>query len=105
MTRRKSCSSSIIARKIFVCPGGKKDARIMDLKYQLLVFAVIFLGLFFVEYPPLFLIGYWSWGGDVHKVISGFFLILNLVVAEFARKRAGFASSPQKADAISGNHI
>ena len=77
----------------------------MGLKHPLLVFAVIFLGLFFVEYPPLFFIGYWSWGGDVHKVISGFFLILNLIIADFARKRLGFVSGAPKVDAISGNQI
>jgi hypothetical protein len=66
-----------------------------DVKYQLLVFAAVFLSLFFVEYPPLFLLGYWSWGAVIHKVLSGVFLILNLIIAEFARKRLGFVPVPR----------
>ena len=56
------------------------------LRNPLLVAAAAFLALFFVEYPPLFLVGYWSWSGDVHKVLSGFFLILNLVIALQVRR-------------------
>ncbi len=42
--------------------------------------------------------GYWSWGGFVHKVLSGFFLILNLVITELARKRLGFVSATPRAE-------
>jgi len=43
--------------------------------------------LFFVEYPPIFLLGYWTWGGFVHKVLSGVILIMNLLLAQFVAKR------------------
>ena len=58
------------------------------LDLYLTVAAPIFFGLFFLEYPPLFLLGYWGWGGLVHKVLSGVFLILNLALAEFAVRRS-----------------
>jgi hypothetical protein len=63
-------------------PKGRRDIR-----YQILIAASIFCGLFFVEYPLLFLVGYWSWGPVIHKVLSGLFLVLNLALAEYARKR------------------
>ncbi|MDA4132441.1 MAG: hypothetical protein OK454_04855 [Thaumarchaeota archaeon] len=68
------------------------------MRYQLVLFFAIFLSLFFIEYPPLFLAGYWSWGAFVHKVLSGVFLILNLVLADFARKRLGYVSGSPKAN-------
>lgn len=58
------------------------------LNLYLTVAAPIFLGLFFLEYPPLFLMGYWSWSALVHKTLSGIFLILNLAVAEYAVRRS-----------------
>jgi len=67
-----------------------------NLRNPLLVAAVIFLVLFFVEYPPLFLVGYWSWNGTVHKVLSGFFLILNLVVALQVRRKLGSRAGGQR---------
>ena len=60
-----------------------------SVEYQVLVTAAVFLGLFFVEYPPLFLLGYWTWGAFVHKTLSGVFLILNLVVGLQVWKRLG----------------
>jgi len=60
-----------------------------SVEYQVLVTAAVFLGLFFVEYPPLFLLGYWTWGALVHKTLSGAFLILNLVVGLQVWKRLG----------------
>ena len=70
----------------------------------LTVAAPIFFGLFFVEYPPLFLVGYWSWGGLVHKVLSGIFLLLNLGVAEMAVRRSRSKIAGAKAgDANAGD--
>ena len=62
---------------------GRSAARL-----YLTVAAPIFFGLFFVEYLPLFAIGYWTWSGVVHKVLSGAFLLLNLGVAEYAVRRS-----------------
>ncbi len=59
-----------------------------DLNLYLTVAAPIFFALFFLEYPPLFLIGYWSWSAVVHKTLSGIFLILNLAIAEYAVRRS-----------------
>ncbi len=50
----------------------------------------ILLGLFFVEYPPIFLVGYWSWGALVHKVLSGVLIAVNLVITQYAARRLGF---------------
>ena len=65
-------------------PVSKRKSGI---KYQFLIAASVFFGLFFIEYPPLFLVGYWSWGAVVHKVLSGLFLVSNLVLAEYIRKK------------------
>ncbi len=62
----------------------------MDFKYQVLVTVGILVGLFFVEYPPLFAVGYWSWSGTVHKTITGILLIVNLVLAQLAAKKLGY---------------
>ena len=59
-----------------------------DLSLYLTVAAPIFFALFFVEYLPLFAVGYWSWGGFVHKVLSGIFLLLNLGIAEYSVRRS-----------------
>jgi hypothetical protein len=64
--------------------------RKLDFRLQLLVGASILVGLFFVEYPPMFLLGYWSWSGFVHKTITGVLLVLNLIIAQQATKRLGF---------------
>ena len=52
------------------------------------VAAPIFFGLFFVEYLPLFALGYWSWGYAPHKILSGVFILLNLAIAEYAVRRS-----------------
>jgi hypothetical protein len=59
----------------------------LDFKYRLLLALSIFVGLFFAEYPPIFLLGYWTWGGFAHKVLSAVTLILNLLLAQYAAKR------------------
>ena len=78
--------------------------RELDFKYQFLVALSIFVGLFFMEYPPMFLLGYWSWGPVVHKTITGALLILNLVLAQQAAKRLGLfeGGSKARAEAIHG---
>ena len=70
--------------------GPEKSTLALYLK----VAAPIFFGLFLLEYPPLFLFGYWTWSGTLHKILSGIFLILNLAVAEYAvrRRRARLAA-------------
>lgn len=60
---------------------------------------VVLIGLFFLEYPPIFLFGYWSWGPVTHKVLSGVLLIVNLVVAQYAGKRAFSLGHRASADA------
>jgi len=59
-----------------------------DANLYLTVAAPIFFGLFFLEYLPLFAVGYWSWSGVVHKVLSGGFLLLNLGIAEYSVRRS-----------------
>ena len=60
----------------------------------MLVTAALFFGLFFVEYPPLFALGYWEWpytvGYTAHKVISGLFILLNLGITQYVVRRWGF---------------
>ncbi len=75
--------------------GGALASRLrgLDFKYQFLVALSIFVGLFFVEYPPIFLLGYWSWGALVHKTLTGILLILNLVLAQYSAKRLGLFQS------------
>lgn len=64
------------------------------LSYQLLVTAAVFFGLFFVEYEPLFALGYWAWpytvGYTAHKILSGLFILLNLGITQYAVRRWGF---------------
>jgi hypothetical protein len=67
-------------------------------KYQLLVTTSIFIGLFFLEYPPIFLLGYWSWGAVAHKALTGVLLVLNLLLAQFTARRLGFFRDTLKAD-------
>jgi hypothetical protein len=59
-----------------------------DANLYLTVAAPIFFGLFFAEYLPLFAVGYWSWSGVVHKILSGAFLLLNLGIAEYSVRRS-----------------
>jgi hypothetical protein len=49
-----------------------------------------------VEYPPIFLLGYWSWSGLVHKTITGVLIVVNLVVALQAAKRLGSIGEVKK---------
>jgi len=44
---------------------------LLQFNLYLRVAAPIFFSLFFVEYLPLFAIGYWSWGYAPHKILSG----------------------------------
>ena len=70
----------------------------MRFKAQVAVVLALYVGLFFVEYPLIFMLGYWSWGGLVHKVISGVIIALNLVVTQYASKRLGLFGRVQKAE-------
>lgn len=62
----------------------------LSFKSQVLVTLAVLVGLFFLEYPPLFALGYWSWGATVHKTTTGAFLIINLVAAQLVARRLGF---------------
>ncbi len=57
---------------------------------------LVIVGLFFVEYPPIFLLGYWSWSGAVHKTITGVLLVANLLAAQIAARRLN-ARGPARA--------
>ncbi len=59
----------------------------LDPKSQLLLAVSILVGLFFLEYPPIFALGYWSWGAALHKALTGALLVINLVVAQYATRR------------------
>ena len=71
-----------------------------DANLYLTVAAPIFFGLFFVEYLPLFAVGYWSWSGVVHKILSGAFLLLNLGIAEYSVRRSRSRALATAAGAI-----
>jgi hypothetical protein len=82
--------------------GGSSEvlrSRYSGLNPYVRVGAPIFFGLFFVEYLPLFAVGYWSWGYWIHKVLSGIFIILNLAIAEYAVRRSR-ARSRKPADGV-----
>lgn len=64
--------------------------KVTGFKSQLAVSVAILLGLFFLEYPPIFLVGYWSWGALVHKTLSGVLIGANLLITQYAVKRLGF---------------
>ncbi|MDG6925358.1 MAG: hypothetical protein JRN09_02270 [Nitrososphaerota archaeon] len=72
------------------------------MRYQVLVTAGVFFGLFFIEYPPLFMLGYWAWpytvGYTAHKVISGLFILLNLGITQYAVRRWRFFRRASDAD-------
>jgi len=59
-------------------------------KLQVGISLCIYLGLFFLEYPPIFMVGYWSWGALVHKTLSGVLIALNLVITQYAVRRLGY---------------
>ena len=65
------------------------DPRALGLKYQVLIWVSIFLGLFVLEYEPIFLVGYWSWSALAHKALTGVLLAVNLVVAQMLARRLG----------------
>ena len=48
----------------------------MGFKAKAAVVLALFIGLFFVEYPLIFTLGYWSWGGLIHKTITGVLIAL-----------------------------
>jgi hypothetical protein len=73
--------------------------RTSEFKYQVLITAILFFGLFFIEYPPLFLAGYWSWGYWPHKILSGVFIALNLYLTQYSVRRWGFFHRAPEADA------
>jgi hypothetical protein len=77
--------------------------RLSQPKYQVLVTASLFFGLFFIEYPPLFELGYWAWpytvGYTAHKILSGLFIILNLGITQYAVRRWGFFRGSSGEDA------
>jgi len=76
--------------------------RLSMLRYQVLVTAAVFFGLFLVEYEPLFALGYWAWpytvGYTVHKILSGLFILLNLGITQYAVRRWGFFQRPAKGE-------
>ena len=61
----------------------------LGLGYRLAIAVLLFVMLFLVEYPPIFLLGYWSWSGWVHKTLTGVLLVLNLLVVQYATRRLG----------------
>jgi len=61
----------------------------LGFKSQVAVVLAFYVGLFFIEYPPIFLLGYWSWGAFAHKALTGVLLAVNLVITERAAKRLG----------------
>jgi len=75
----------------------------LGFKSQVAVALAFYVGLFFVEYPPIFLLGYWSWGGLVHKAITGVLLAVNLVITQYAAKRLGLFRCRQGLDQVEPN--
>lgn len=59
-------------------------------KLQIAISLCMYLGLFFLEYPPIFMVGYWSWGALVHKTLSGVLIALNLVITQYAVRKLGY---------------
>ena len=62
-------------------------------KLQIAVSLTILIGLFFIEYPPIFLVGYWSWDGLVHKTLTGVLIALNLIITQYVVRRLGYFRS------------
>jgi hypothetical protein len=87
---------------------GSAQGRLSKLRYQVVVTAIIFFGLFFIEYPPLFELGYWAWpytvGYTAHKIISGIFIILNLGITQYLVRRWGFFHREDKASPATMDH-
>ena len=70
----------------------------LGFKAQVAVVLAFYVGLFVVEYPPIFLLGYWSWGALVHKTITGVLLAVNLVITQYSAKRLGMFGSARRMD-------
>lgn len=70
----------------------------LGFKSQVAVALAFYIGLFFVEYPPIFLLGYWSWGALVHKIITGVLLAVNLVITQYAARRLGLFAGVSKGE-------
>lgn len=70
----------------------------LGFKSQVAVVLAFYIGLFFVEYPPIFLLGYWSWGALAHKTLTGVLLAVNLVITQYAAKRLGLFRVPMKVE-------
>jgi hypothetical protein len=68
----------------------------LGFKAQVALVLAIYVGLFFVEYPPIFLLGYWAWGALVHKTITGVLLAVNLVITQYLAKRLGLFGMGRK---------
>jgi hypothetical protein len=74
----------------------------LGFKAQVAVVLAFYVGLFFLEYPPIFLLGYWSWGALVHKTITGGLLAVNLIITQYAAKRLGLFGMRQKVEREAG---
>lgn len=72
---------------------AKAPGERLGFKSQVAVVLALYVGLFFVEYPPIFLLGYWSWGALAHKTLTGVLLAVNLVITQYAAKRLGLFGS------------
>ena len=70
----------------------------LGFKSQLLVTLALYIGLFLVEYPPIFLMGYWSWGAVVHKSLTGVLIVLNLLITQRLARRLGLFRAVPEAD-------
>ncbi len=70
----------------------------LGFKAQVAVVLALYVGLFFVEYPPIFLLGYWSWGALAHKTLTGVLLAVNLVITQYSAKRLGMFGSARRMD-------
>ena len=71
-------------------------ARKLKLRYQVLLSVLILLAPYSIEYPLVFLFGYWSWGAAAHKSVDGALVILNLLIAQYVTKRLGFFAGPAR---------
>ena len=84
----------------------KTPATRLGFKSQVAVVLAFYVGLFFVEYPPIFLLGYWSWGALVHKTLTGVLLAVNLVITQYAAKRLGlFAWREEGREEVEGGWL
>lgn len=85
--RGLSVRGRTVKGKDFQSRKGVSGVPRLDPKSQLLLAVSILVGIFFLEYPPIFALGYWSWGAALHKTLTGALLVLNLVVAQYATRR------------------